>query len=178
MDYIDLEGKIIKNTTDQDRLLEFLYTNPLGQFLLKPLVGPGFSRWTGKLLSTRLSTRLIPFFLRKNAIDMSDYEKRAYTSFNDFFTRKLRPGLRPLAGGSDTLISPCDCRALIYPIRDGSIFSVKHTEYTLRSLLRSPSLSFFFHPRLPSASHHAPKLFLQALFLFKFPSRQRCCDSS
>lgn len=141
MDYIDLEGKIIKNTTDQDRLLEFLYTNPLGQFLLKPLVGPGFSRWTGKLLSTRLSTRLIPFFLRKNAIDMSDYEKRTYTSFNDFFTRKLRPGLRPLAGGSDTLISPCDCRALIYPVRDGSIFSVKHTEYTLRSLLRSPSLA-------------------------------------
>ena len=141
MDYIDLQGKTIENTTSQDRLLEFLYTNPLGRMLLKPLVQPGFSRLAGVLLSTRLSARLINPFARNSNIDMTEYQEQKYTSFNDFFTRKIKPDRRPLAGDASVLISPCDCKALVYPVRDNSIFSVKHTEYTLRSLLRSPGLA-------------------------------------
>src|SRR5262249_4300273 len=43
--------------------------------------------------------------IRRGAIDMSDFEERSYTSVEDFFLRKLRPGTRPLASG---LISPVD----------------------------------------------------------------------
>lgn len=141
MDYIDLDGRKIENTTNQDKLLEFLYTNMFGRMLLKPLVKPQVSIMLGKLLSTRLSTCVIKSFIRNNSIDMSEYEKQKFLSFNDFFTRKIKEDKRPIDKTPGTLISPCDCKASVYAIRENTTFSVKHTEYTLRSLLRSPSLA-------------------------------------
>src|SRR6185369_2999769 len=44
-------------------------------------------------------------WIRRGAIDMSDFEERSYDSVEDFFLRKLRPGTRPLASG---LVSPVD----------------------------------------------------------------------
>lgn len=141
MDYIDLNGNTVENTTKQDKFLEFLYTNMLGRMLLKPLVHPKLSKFTGKLLSSPLSTLIIPSFIKNNNMDMTPYEDTKYTSFNDFFTRKIKAGERPIPEDNKILISPCDCKATVYPIQDNTIFSVKHTEYTLRSLLRSPSLA-------------------------------------
>ena len=52
---------------------------------------------------------LIRYFLRNHAVDMQEaiHESvAAYSSFNDFFTRHLKPGLRPI---SDTdVVSPVD----------------------------------------------------------------------
>lgn len=141
MDYIDLDGKLKKNTTGQDNLLDFLYNNFVGRLLLKPLVCPNVSKLSGKLLSTRLSSLLVKPFIKKNNIDLSDYECNKFSSFNDFFTRKIRAGKRPFPADTKTLISPCDCKASVYPIQDDTTFSIKHTEYTLRSLLRSRKLA-------------------------------------
>lgn len=144
MDYIDLEGNIIKNTTKQDKLLSFLYTNAIGRMLLKPLVQPRFSKLAGRYLSSSHSQNLIPGFIDKNGIDMKDYEERSYDSFNDFFTRKIKKGCRPLPEDPNVLISPCDCKTTVYEIQDNTTFSIKNTEYTLRSLLRSPRLAARF----------------------------------
>lgn len=144
MDYIDLDGKIMRNTTGQDKLLSFLYTNALGRILLKPLVQPRFSKLAGRYLSSSHSRKLIPGFIKKNRIDMKDYEERDYVSFNDFFTRKIKKGQRPIQDKPDILISPCDCKATVYEIQDNTTFSIKNTEYTLRSLLRSPRLAARF----------------------------------
>lgn len=141
MDYIDLDGTLIKSTTGQDRLLTFLYTNTIGRILLSLLVRREVSVISGKILDSRYSTVLIKSFIEKNNINMEDYESRKYNSFNDFFTRKIKPGSRPLCTDPDTLISPCDCKASVYAIGKGMTFSVKNTEYTLRSLLRSPRLA-------------------------------------
>ncbi len=145
MDYIDLKGNIVENTTGQDKFLDFLYTNMFGRMLLKPLVHPKLSKLTGKLLSSPLSTVIIPSFIKNNNMDMTPYVDTKYNSFNDFFTRKIKPEERPIPDDKTILISPCDCKATVYPIQESSIFSVKHTEYTLRSLLRSPSLAKRFH---------------------------------
>lgn len=141
MNYIDLEGNKIEDTAEEEKLLNFLYTNPLGRILLKPLVRPAISKLAGKFLSTRFSTRLIGSFIKKNHIGMKQYEATTYHSFNEFFTRKMKKGYRPFSGNPDILISPCDCKATVYPIRENTTFSVKHTEYTLRSLLRSRKLA-------------------------------------
>lgn len=141
MDYIDLDGKVIKNKTGQDKLLEFLYTNIFGRILLKPLVRQEVSELAGKLLSTNLSTVLIPPFIKKHDIRMEEYDTCHYRSFNDFFTRKIKSQARPIESNSNTLISPCDCRAAVYSIRPDTTFFIKHTEYTLRSLLRSRKLA-------------------------------------
>ena len=141
MDYIDLQGKKVINRTKQDKLLSFLYTNTLGRMLLKPLVQPQVSKLAGRYLSSSHSCRLIPGFIEKNNIDMDIYEEQDYQSFNDFFTRKIKAGYRPIPEDSDVLISPCDCRATVYSIQENTTLSIKNTEYTLRSLLRSPKLA-------------------------------------
>lgn len=141
MDYIDLDGKLVKEDTSQDRLLKYLYTNPFGRMLLKPLVMPGISKLSGYLLSSFTSRHLIKTFIKKEGIDMSDFPTRRYRSFNDFFTRKMTDGARPIDPDENTLISPCDCRCSVYPIMEDSTFQIKHTEYTLRSLLHSRKLA-------------------------------------
>ena len=141
MDYIDLDGKKIVEETKQDRLLTFLYTNKFGRMLLKPLVQPGISKLSGTLLSTFFSRHLVNWFIKRENIDMTDFPKRKYTSFNDFFTRKVSEGARPIDTDENALISPCDCRATVYPILPNSNFSIKNTEYTLRSLLHSRKLA-------------------------------------
>lgn len=141
MDYIDVNGKLVKNKTGQDKLLEVLYTNFAGQLLLKILIRREVSELAGRLLSTNLSTLFIPSFIKKNHIDMSEYRSKKYHSFNDFFIRRIKAGKRPADPNPQALISPCDCRAGVYRIHPDTTFSIKHTEYTLRALLRSKKLA-------------------------------------
>ena len=141
MDYIDLQGKKVSNITNQDKLLSFLYTNIFGRMLLKPLIQPQVSKLAGRYLSSAHSKWLISKFIERNEINMDIYEECDYSSFNDFFTRKIKPDCRPLPEDLDVLISPCDCLATVYPIQENTTFSIKNTEYTLRSLLRSPRLA-------------------------------------
>lgn len=141
MDYIDLQGKKVSNITNQDKLLSFLYTNIFGHMLLKPLIQPQVSKLAGRYLSSAHSKWLISKFIERNEINMDIYEECDYSSFNDFFTRKIKPDSRPVPEDLDVLISPCDCLATVYPIQENTTFSIKNTEYTLRSLLRSPRLA-------------------------------------
>lgn len=141
MDYIDLQGKKVSNITHQDKLLSFLYTNIFGRMLLKPLIQPQVSKLAGRYLSSAHSKWLISKFIERNEINMDIYEECDYSSFNDFFTRKIKPDCRPVPEDLDVLISPCDCLATVYPIQENTTFSIKNTEYTLRSLLRSPRLA-------------------------------------
>lgn len=141
MDYIDLQGKKVSNITNQDKLLSFLYTNIFGRMLLKPLIQPQVSKLVGRYLSSAHSKWLISKFIERNEINMDIYEECDYSSFNDFFTRKIKPDCRPVPEDLDVLISPCDCLATVYPIQENTTFSIKNTEYTLRSLLRSPRLA-------------------------------------
>lgn len=141
MDYIDLQGKKVSNISNQDKLLSFLYTNIFGRMLLKPLIQPQVSKLAGRYLSSAHSKWLISKFIERNEINMDIYEECDYSSFNDFFTRKIKPDCRPVPEDLDVLISPCDCLATVYPIQENTTFSIKNTEYTLRSLLRSPRLA-------------------------------------
>lgn len=141
MDYIDLQGKKVSNITNQDKLLSFLYTNIFGRMLLKPLIQPQVSKLAGRYLSSAHSKWLISKFIERNEINMDIYEECDYSSFNEFFTRKIKPDCRPVPEDLDVLISPCDCLATVYPIQENTTFSIKNTEYTLRSLLRSPRLA-------------------------------------
>lgn len=125
----------------QSRFLKGLYGSLLGRMLLKPLVTPGVSRAAGKLLSTKASCVLIKPFVRSTGIDMSQYVPQTYASYNDFFIRRIRPELRPVEMNPRILISPCDSKLTVLPITPESRFTLKHTEYTLESMLRDPELA-------------------------------------
>lgn len=72
---------------------------------------------------------------------MEDYELAAYRSFNDFFKRRLAEGARSVQQAPNIFASPCDGRLSVYKIDDACMFYVKHTKYTVGSLLRSKKLA-------------------------------------
>ncbi len=90
----------------QDRALAFLYRTAPGRSLLKLLVQPWVSALGGAALDHPLSTVLIPGFVRHFQMDLSDYQKETYRSYNAFFTRQIRPEARPVDPDPAALISP------------------------------------------------------------------------
>lgn len=120
---------------DRSALLSFLYETTPGRVLLKALVAPGLSRLGGRLLDTRLSAQIVPGFARRNGICLEDCLKTEFSSFNDFFTRQLKPELRPVDPNPDTLISPCDGRLSLFPIDESAAFDIKGSSYTVSDLL-------------------------------------------
>lgn len=140
----DREGNKWKESSGQDRFLERLYGSAAGRCLLKPLVSPLVSKFGGRILDSGISAWAIEPFIRKTGIDMSDYEKKKYTSYNDFFTRRLKQGARTIDMDETHFISPCDCRLSVYPIEPGAEVIIKHTRYTVGSLLRDKRLAEHF----------------------------------
>ncbi len=119
----------------ESHTIDFLYKTAVGRFCLKGLVNPKVSELAAKLLSSRASAAIVPFFIKRNKIDISDYviPEGGYKSFNDFFTRRIRPEKRVIAEGE--LISPCDGYLTVSNIDEASVFHIKNTSYSLKNLL-------------------------------------------
>ena len=115
-------------------MLKFLYETAFGRMLLKPLTSRAFSELVGFLMNSRPSRLLIPSFVRKNSIDMSEYVPMDFSNFNEFFTRKILPQARPTDMAENHLMSPCDGNLSVYRITEGSRFSVKHSVYDVAAL--------------------------------------------
>lgn len=65
-----------------------------------------------------------------------------YTCFNDFFTRELKPGARPLDPNSDALASPCDGKiSEAGYLEGGKILQAKGIHYELSALLGGDPLA-------------------------------------
>ncbi len=141
MIWIDRNGAVIPGDDGQDRMLERLYGTPTGRCLVKLLIRPRVSRAAGWLLERRISALAVRPFIRKNRIPMEDFPPRKYRSFNDFFTRQLLPGKRPVDMTGSHLIAPCDSKLSVFPIQADSRFWVKGTEYTLGDLLKEQRLA-------------------------------------
>lgn len=84
-----------------------------------------------------IKNTFINFFLHQYDIDMSlaaEPDPHAYATFNDFFTRKLKDGVRPIT--AEGIASPADgCFSQIGNIVGDQIFQAKGHHYTLAQLL-------------------------------------------
>jgi len=138
--YINSDMEIFDGETAQDRLLKSVYSNAFLRLLIKPLTLPAVSKAAGRFLDSRLSYHLIKPFIKANKIDMTDYERKRYVSFNDFFTRRIRAGRR-IIDKNARIISPCDGKVSAYKIDSSSVFEIKHSLYSIYSLTRSKVLS-------------------------------------
>ena len=121
--------------------LNFLYRNVLGRILLKLLIRPGVSKIAGWFMDTKLSTVAIKKFIEKNNIDLDEYEDKKYTSYNDFFTRKIKEEYRKIDMDKKSLISPCDSKLTAYKINEHSVFSIKNSYYKVEDLLKNKELA-------------------------------------
>lgn len=93
--------------------------------------------------STAFKNALIRLFVRGFNPDMSDAMEReptAYASFNEFFTRALRPGTRPVDADARAIVSPVDGTVSeAGSISENRLLQAKGHEYTLRALLAGNS---------------------------------------
>lgn len=144
MKCVDREGyEIIKGET-QDKMLAFLYQTRIGRGLLRILIKPWVSAAAGKFLDSSLSRCLIKSFIKKSGIDLSEYEVQKYHSYNEFFTRKIKPECRKIDEVNTHLIAPCDSKLSVYPISEAARFTIKHTEYSMVSLLKNQLLAKYY----------------------------------
>ncbi|MCR5727823.1 MAG: phosphatidylserine decarboxylase [Lachnospiraceae bacterium] len=141
MKYRDRDGKEYNISTNQDRFLRFLYTNRLGRSLLKIMISEKVTNLIEWYMNTRISTLKIDGFIKENHIRISDYEKKFYKSYNEFFTRKIKKNKRPVDMRENILVSPSDGKVTVYPISDRLIVNIKNIDYSVKSLLLDREMS-------------------------------------
>jgi phosphatidylserine decarboxylase len=92
-------------------------------------------------MSSKLSVSKVQPFIEQYEMDMSPYilPENGWTSFNDFFYRKIKPEFRPIGEG---LVSPADGRVLAFQeISDVQKFFIKGAEFDVKSFLQDEKLA-------------------------------------
>ncbi len=96
------------------------------------------ARW-----ETPASIPLRRWFVRRFGVEMmeaAETDPARYPSFNAFFTRALRPGLRPVDEREGAIVSPVDGRvSQVGAIREGRIIQAKGRDFSLAELLGEPA---------------------------------------
>lgn len=133
----DRKGTLISSNDAQDKLIKRLYCSKPGRSLLSILTKRSVSELGGFFLKTGLSRTLIPSFVRKHGIDLSDYVGAPYASYNDFFIRKIKKSARPIDFVREHLISPCDSKLTVHKIERNGIFLIKDCKYNFFSLTKN-----------------------------------------
>lgn len=102
---------------------------------------PALSALYGKLQKLSSSKRKIAPFVTKYHIKATEFEKSIdqFTSFNDFFIRKLHASARPIA--EDAAVLPADARYKIIPKISEAQFLVKGRAFDLAEFLGSEQLA-------------------------------------
>ena len=121
--------------------LDFLYHTVPGRLILKVLTAPAVSRVCGYFLDSPVSCFLIAPFVRKKQIQPDDSILDDIHSFNDFFSRKIHPELRPVDMNPSHLAAPCDGLLSVWKIQKDTIIPVKQSHYTISSLLQDSHLA-------------------------------------
>ena len=98
------------------------------------------TRLAGRVASSqggRLTASMVQRFARAYGVDMTEAansDLRSYKTFNDFFTRALRPGVRPIADAD--LVCPVDGAISHFgTIEHDQIFQAKGHRYSTRALV-------------------------------------------
>lgn len=114
--------------------------------LLLPLVARSawVSRLYGWIQKTRWSRCKIEPFIRVFQVDPAEFldPVETFSSFNDFFIRKLKKEARPCVQDPCRLVMPADGRYLVFPkISASSGFVVKGEKFQLEDLLQDAALA-------------------------------------
>ena len=96
------------------------------------------------LIMTRIKIKwfknmIINWVIKRYNVDLSeavDDDINVYENFNQFFTRPLKPSVRPIAEGENILCCPVDgAVSQVGDIKDDTIFQAKDFDYSARTLL-------------------------------------------
>ena len=114
--------------------------------LLSVLPKHGMSRMAGWLANRTIPVAFRPAAYRAYSRifganpEEAELDLAAYPTINAFFTRRLKPGLRPIAQGA--IVSPADSGVgACGPVADGMLVQAKGRDYSLASLLGDEALA-------------------------------------
>src|SRR5882762_7049788 len=117
----------------------------LSYTLLRLLPKNTLSRTLGALLRAPMPRavhkQIIRRFARAYGVDASEAEQDilTYPTFAEFFTRRLKPGLRPIAPGEGVPVSPVDgTLGELGRIENGTLLQAKGKLYTVAELVGGP----------------------------------------
>lgn len=106
------------------------------------------SRVVGKVAASEnpvVKNAVIHAFKAKYGIDLSIAEQGnalKYKSFNDFFTRALKEGVRLIDENTDSIVSPADgAISQIGKITAGEVFQAKGQSFSVEKLIGDPQLA-------------------------------------
>jgi phosphatidylserine decarboxylase len=109
----------------------------LAQYLLPKKLLTAFAGRVARAQSGELTQTIIRRFIARYGVDMGEAahpQAQSYTSFNDFFTRALREGARPLAAAA--FVSPVDgAVSQLGGIEKDQIFQAKGHQYSTTALV-------------------------------------------
>ncbi|MFZ4479914.1 MAG: phosphatidylserine decarboxylase [Rhodoferax sp.] len=149
----------------------FYYENEEAQKILGQEPGLGWTKEfviaRGKFLDSKLSKSTIPLWTTDSSIKNDEYivPPDGYQSFNEFFTRNLKPGARTVASPMDdaVLVSPADCVLnMIQPMTLGAKIPTKFNQkLNAKQLLNNSDYAKYFENGaaiscilLPNTYHH------------------------
>ncbi len=106
---------------------------------------PLLSRLTGRLSDLRLPrpllARVITAYARAFGVDLAEAASpiESHATFDEFFTRRLAEGRRPVAREEGVVVSPCDSRVSVIGETpcDGQLEQIKGSRYSMEALLGS-----------------------------------------
>jgi phosphatidylserine decarboxylase len=142
--YVDRRtGELCTEVVMGEALVRYVYERFFGRALRRSLLTrPLFSRAYGRWQSSGPSRRAIGRVVRDLAIGLDDFESPpgGFASFNDFFTRTLKPGARPLDPDPRRLLSPADGRLFAFAgVRGDTLLPAKGRHISLARLLGDAS---------------------------------------
>jgi phosphatidylserine decarboxylase len=136
--------------------LNFLLTNRIPRVALTHLVGR-LSRVEQPLVRDALLACWRAF----TDLELEDTEDRQFRSMHDCFTRRLRPGARPVDPDPTVLVSPCDAiLGASGRVADATLWQAKGFPYRLEDLIPDPGLAESLHDasyatlRITSSMYH------------------------
>jgi len=146
--YFYKKTELVQEPNESQRSLWFLYKNPLGKFFRRHCMR---HRWFANLVARHYnsprSIKLIKPFIDKYHIVMDDFEvpKKGFSSFNDFFIRKLKPGKRVIDPSPNNLAAPADSKIYAIPtLTPDSIFYVKQQPFNLERFVGNATMAEYF----------------------------------
>lgn len=142
--YIDRKsGQQKTENVPGEGMLKWLYSSGVGKITLQLLIKRKIvSAWGGWLMNRRWSAKRIRAFVDEHQINLTELaceNQNAYKTFNAFFCRKLKPGVRPLG---KYVVSPADGKILVFRcLKEVPRFFVKDKAFKLESFVRNEQLA-------------------------------------
>ena len=150
--YVDIETGI----THEEQVyggfwVRLLYGTWPGRLFSAVIAAPPFSRFYGWLQDRPSSSRKVGPFIEKFHIEMTDFlpeegrpPESPYSTFNQFFTRRVTERARPFAGPPQ-FPAPCDARYFAYNgLNDSVSIPVKGSPFKAQTLVQNEQWNGYF----------------------------------